>query len=392
MNKISAKIVADSIDSRGNRIISYILTYPRFIHSELMTHRMFSRNAASSRAIPFEKMVKMVKEDPFIPIAWQKDHKGMQGTDYLESEKDITYRKSLWLKAKDRAISIARDLNDNAAYPNGDFDSSIDGGGVTKQLCNRLLEPFMWYTVLVTATEYDNFFELRCPKYVLSDGEICRSKKDAIMFSIGQEDPDFYNKVKDYSDLDWIKESKSGAEIHIQALAETMWDARNESTPKKLQPGEWHIPFGDRISYELSNWKFLPEKEYSDLWGSDMSKYGIKVATARCARLSYMTFDGEINYEKDIKLHDQLLSSGHMSPFEHCARVMSDEEYYSFIKGKVPTQVDKYGITNLEMMPFATGEPPVGFSGLNSNNGNKYGWCNNFRGFIPYRYLIENNE
>ena len=72
MNKIQAVIVADSVDTRGNRITSFLLTYPRFIHSELMTHRMFSRNSASSRAIPFEKMVKMIEEDPFIPIAWQK--------------------------------------------------------------------------------------------------------------------------------------------------------------------------------------------------------------------------------------------------------------------------------------------------------------------------------
>lgn len=73
MNKIKAEIIADTISPQGNRITSYILTYPRFIHAELMTHRMFSRNSASSRAIPFEKMLKMVEEDPFIPIAWQKD-------------------------------------------------------------------------------------------------------------------------------------------------------------------------------------------------------------------------------------------------------------------------------------------------------------------------------
>ena len=72
MKTISAEIVADSIDPRGNRITSVLLTYPRFIHSELLTHRMFSRNSASSRAIPFAKMVKMVQKDPFIPIAWQK--------------------------------------------------------------------------------------------------------------------------------------------------------------------------------------------------------------------------------------------------------------------------------------------------------------------------------
>ena len=71
--KISAQIIADSVNTQGDRITTYILTFPRFILAELNTHRMFSRNSASSRAIPFEKMVKMVEEDTFIPIAWQKE-------------------------------------------------------------------------------------------------------------------------------------------------------------------------------------------------------------------------------------------------------------------------------------------------------------------------------
>lgn len=171
MKTIKAKIIADSVNSFGDRLTSLILTYPRIIHSELMTHRMFSRNSASSRAIPFEKMVKMVEEDPFIPIAWQKDHKGMQGTEYWTDDDTITvdegdayerYTKiysatehfiTEWLEARDLAIAQSYELNRL---------------GVTKQLCNRLLEPFMWHTVLVTATEFENFFELRMPCYEIS--------------------------------------------------------------------------------------------------------------------------------------------------------------------------------------------------------------------------------
>ena len=91
-------------------------------------------------------------------------------------------------------------------------------------------------------------------------------------------------------------------------------------------------------------------------------------------------------------MHDQLLESKHFSPFEHCARAMTDSEYYSFVKGVIPTQIDEYGITNLEMMPLSSGHPIVGFTGLNPTNGDKYGWCNNFRGFIPYRYMVEKSE
>lgn len=375
MKKISAKIVADSVDTRGNRITSYILTYPRFIHSELMTHRMFSRNAASSRAIPFEKMVKMVKEDPFIPIAWQKDHKGMQGTEYFTEPYEIENRVHAWTAASLEAVKHSTWLHNLST---------------TKQLCNRLLEPFMWYTVLVTATEYDNFFELRCPKYqtpVSQTIEPQYSWKDLIE---NHSNPINLEKLEENQD-NWVfkmQHSLSGAEIHIQALAEAMWDARNESIPKQLKAGEWHIPFGDNIYAE----NFV-NNNIHELFNNgkgilqNAMEVKIKIATARAARLSYMTFDGEIDYEKDIKLHNMLLESKHMSPFEHIAKCMSDEEYYSSIKGQVPSQKDDWGFLNNEIYPiiFKNGNE-LEFTSKEK----RFGWCDNFRGFIPYRHLIEN--
>lgn len=357
-NKISAKIVADSMSPQGHRITSFILTYPRMIHAELMTHRMFSRNAASSRAIPFKKMVEMIENDPFIPIAWQKDHKGMQGSEYLVDRKheNAVYE---WLKARDYAVEQATMMNND---------------GVTKQLCNRLLEPFQWYTCLVTATELDNFYELRCPKYKLIGlgGGPVRSRKEwlnRMKFSSALH-PSQYPQTEE----EWWSLSESGAEIHIQALAEAMWDARNESTPKQLKAGEWHIPFGDRMdTAELHNFGIV---ECDNVY--DIDELKLCVATARAARLSYMTFDGEIDYAKDITLHDTLLISKHMSPFEHCTRAMSDKEYDSFIKGEV-----KLG---LDTSTGGWGGPP---NTTYHPSENTQGWCNNFRGFIPYRYLIE---
>ena len=220
--KISAEIVADSISPQGHRITTFLLTYPRFIHGELMTHRLFSRNSASSRAIPFNKMVQMVKEDPFIPIAWQKDHKGMQGTEYMIGE-DTDQSEILWNVSKNEAINTAIDLHSH---------------GVTKQLCNRLLEPFMWHTVLVTATEWNNFFELRCPQYIFgkatNKSKIWKSKKDAI-----KDFPDW----ETHNDLFWRTMNESQAEIHIQALAESMWeedfhsyeDAREQAILKAIE-------------------------------------------------------------------------------------------------------------------------------------------------------------
>lgn len=145
---IKVKIVADSLNPQGDRLTTMLCTYPRIIHSELMTHRMLSKNSASSRAIPFEKMVESVQENPFIPIAWQKHHKGMQGTEYSDN---YILNKALWLNARDEAVRTAK-----ALYNKSD---------VTKQLCNRLLEPFMWHTVLISGTEFSNFFELRCGIY-----------------------------------------------------------------------------------------------------------------------------------------------------------------------------------------------------------------------------------
>ena len=379
--KIEAEIIADSLSPQGNRITTFLLTYPRFIHSELLTHRIFSRNSASSRAIPFQKMVKMVEEDPFIPIAWQKSHVGMQGTEYLE-EKEAKIVTRNWLSAKNEAIAKAKELNQE---------------NVTKQLCNRLLEPFMWHTTLVTFTESSNFFSLRLPEYYLENVPtvnedlslnsktltlVGKSKKE-LLKQINEIDNDSYTGFKtiinNYSDLDWLHINKSQAEIHIQALAEAMWDAMNESTPKKLKSGDWHIPFGDKLDTkklaEAIGFKTSDYDWYNkELWSK------IKIATARCARLSYMTFDGEIDYEKDIKLHDQLLASEHMSPFEHCARAMSNEEYYTFIKGKSNANWDTDLVTD------NTYEISAQF------DHNVLGWCNNFKGFIPYRYLIENRE
>lgn len=254
MKRIEAKIVADSISPQGHRITSMLITFPRFILAEGKTHRIISglhgevevledisinsfregsKNSASSRAIPFEKMVKMVEEDPFIPIAWQKDHRGMQGSEYFTDLNSITTARNSWVLAAKDAISNAKELNME---------------GVTKQLVNRLLEPFMWHTTLVTATEWENFFELRCPKYFFQpSNKHFRSRKDFIKewngtFKVGLDVSREAN-MDSWTFEEWQEKfNHSQAEIHIQVLAESMWDAMNESIPKQLKVGEWHIP------------------------------------------------------------------------------------------------------------------------------------------------------
>jgi len=337
MNKINAEIICDSMSPKGDRITTYVLTYPRFIHSELMTHRVFSRNSASSRAIPFYKMVASVIEDPFIPIAWQKDHSGMQGTEYLPGKENPNSPYWGWINAKESALKAAIQFSES---------------NITKQLCNRLLEPFLWHKVLVTATEFSGFFELRCPKYAVNT-------EPDVFYKSRKELEKVHTLPYELNEWEWWNLSHSGAEIHIQALAEAMYDAMIESTPKSLKLGEWHMPFGDRINLEDFIRENIPSG--TTIWhGSLENELKLKVATARCARTSYNNFDGKIDYHKDIQLHDNLLENKHMSPFEHCAQVPTISNY------------------NLG----------VG-SGFTHSDSKGHLWSGNFKGWIQYRQLIQ---
>ncbi len=319
-NKISATVVADSINEFSCRLISLIIIVPRIVLAEFNTHRMFSRNSASSRAIPFKKMLALVRNEPFVPIKWMKDHSGMQGNDYFEGKK-IWLLRNLWLTARTVALCMAWTL------------SKV---GLTKQICNRLLEPFMWHTILTTASEWENFMSLR---------------------------------------------AHNAAEIHINYAAFKIMEAINKSTPKYLEPGEWHIPFGDKISdmrlRELV-WNTIDRSGHESL-DDAISKnptlledYKVMIATARCARISYNNFEGKDDYYSDVKLHGDLDVSGHRSPFEHCAKSMTKEEYYSHISGVIE-----------EAELLEDGSIKVKFIDEKC-----FGWSGNFRGFLQYRKMF----
>jgi len=351
---IQAKIIADSIAPSGGRLTTLEIVFPRYILAELNTHRLFSKNSASSRAIPFDKMVKEVEKNPFIPYAWQKDHKGMQGTEYFTSEDGDNIHKftEAWIVARNSAIAIAQGLTNCK---------------VTKQLANRLLEPFMYHKVLISATEWENFFNLRCPSYEIGINTF-KSRKEAIKNNVDRND---------FTLLDWLNCNTGKADIHMMFLAEAIYDAIQESTPKKLEAEDWHIPYGDNIDPEKIKELFAktagsgydPNNPTPDAYYYDaLDALYCKISIARCARLSYQTLgdNPEINYEKDLKLYDELSKSGHWSPFEHVAKVMTKAEYEIFVKGK---QSHSAGAT---------------WAGLDIQ-----GWCRNFKGFIQYRELLD---
>jgi thymidylate synthase ThyX len=293
---INAKILLDSINPVGNRITSWILTYPRFFHSEVLTHRAFSRNAASSRAIPVKRMIDDIRQNCAMPIFWGKNQAGMQAKEELD---DIIKRREIvvspvgngldpykltvtdkhaakheWLAARDSAVKHAEKMLEL---------------GVHKQIANRILEPFMHMTVIITGTEFENFYALRAH-------------------------PD--------------------AQPEFQDLGYKMLDIYQLSEPKKLKAGEWHIPFGDKIEDARLNRlidKINREQQFTPTSHDEM--YKIKIATARCARVSYLNFEGKDDYNKDVELHDILAKSGHWSPFEHSAMALSTSEYSGNFKG-----------------------------------------------------------
>jgi thymidylate synthase ThyX len=244
---ITAKIICDSIGPNNIRITTFVLTYPRFIHSEFLTHRAFSRNASSSRAIPFEKQVKMIEEDMAMPIEFRANQKGMQAGQPVE---DQELAKSLWISQGKLAIEGAKQLHEL---------------GIHKQYVNRILEPYSHISVVVTATEWTNFFALR---------------------------------------------HHSMAQPELARLAELMWQEYKNNQPKQLLATQWHLPF-------------ISEKD-----SSFSTEEQIKISVARCARTSYNNHDGtNSTLEQDLKLYDRLVGEipKHMSPCEHQAQALPIE-------------------------------------------------------------------
>lgn len=253
---IRAEVVADSASPRGVRLTTLQLRYPRFIHAEFMTHRMFSRNASSSRAIPVERLIADVLADPVYPSYWGKNRPGMQAGDecaelVAADSFRLLARETAWDGARDQAVRFAR---------------AFAAAGYHKQVVNRLLEPFSHINVVVTATEWSNFFALRC---------------------------------------------HPAAQPEMRMLAEVMRAAMDASAPRLLRPGEWHLPYvgADLVAQDY------PEP----LRSSDAA---IKASVARCARVSYLTQDGrESTMEEDLRLYARLVGSVplHASPTEHQA-------------------------------------------------------------------------
>ena len=242
-----AKVLADSVNPIGCRLITIEVTFPRFILAEVNTHRVFSRNSASSRAIPPEKIIEKVLDDPFVPETFNTRVKGMGVGEEVDPGKQISARDA-WLLASGQAVAFAERL----------LQLDID-----KSRINRLLEPFMWHTVIISSTEWDNFFALR---------------------------------------------DNPSAQPEFQKTARLMLEAMRASNPVHLAEGEWHMPLitdFDIAAYGARNREpmFLP-----------------MVSARRCARVSYDQHTEEESLKRSYGKAVELRDAGHLSPFEHVAR------------------------------------------------------------------------
>jgi thymidylate synthase ThyX len=245
----SAKVIADSFTvNPKHRITTMEVTLHRFVLAEFNTHRVFSRNSASSRAIPVEKMLERFIGDPAMPLAWPAEQPGMQGGEELQGQDAVDARKlfnQVWANTEFLIQEYLKSHPDKS-------------GRLHKSLINRLMEPFMWHTIIVTSTEWENFFSQRCSPL---------------------------------------------AQPEIRVAAEKMREAYQASTPLEILHPQWHTPYIREDEQDLD------------------IKTKLMVSAARCARVSYLTHDGVRDIQEDINLFKRLMTADppHWSPLEHVA-------------------------------------------------------------------------
>ncbi len=272
---IKVSILADSINPAGYRITTWELTHPRFIHSEFLRHRMLSLNAASSRAIPVEKMLREVRDSPAMFEQYGAANKGMSAQTLLDPLQQSLFN-SAWLDARNYCLRAASDVRELAA----------------KQMVNRMLEPWAHMTVIVTGTEWNNFYALR---------------------------------------------AHPAAQPEFQVLAYRMLHTYLNSVPTPLQFNQWHLP----LVYPEDREQFNDQEL-------------VKLSAGRTARVSYNRHHDDSTPEKDIKRANDLVDAKHMSPTEHPAMAVTGNAFHGcyrgwkpwrkFLTGENQTDVDLHAI------------------------------------------------
>lgn len=328
MSNISAQVIAQSINEEGQMITTFELEYPRIIHSELMTHRLFSRNAASSRAIPVKTLIEMVRNEPARPHRFGANQPGMQdkGVDH-DALIDAGYTAQEWWNLA--ALSAAR------------FAEEFALAGYHKQVANRLLEPFQRIKTVLTATEYENFWWLR------DDAE---------------------------------------ADPTIEALALEMHKQYEASTPELLKPGQWHTPyvehFYDNIGTEGDDCIVFGGYYVEDENGEVVvltTEEAKSISSSCCAQVSYRRLNS--TKDKALDIYGRLLTGRkvHASPFEHQATPI--QASYEICE----EQASEDSFINVTW-DFSSWE-----QGITHVDRNGQFWSGNLKGWVQHRQLLTNH-
>ena len=328
---ITAKVIADSINETGQRLTTFELEFPRLILSECNTHGAIEKNTSSSRAIPVSKMLEHILEQNLKPIYFGSKKSGMQAGDELTDE-GLDFVKCVWGSSLASAVEYAE---------------MLDKAGVAKEVTNRITEPYQLIKAVWSATDWENWFNLRL-------------EKDA--------DP------------------------NICMLAYKMYEAMSKSVPVLLKKGEYHLPYVGKYDipvaysdlggyeYETGYNVFYYDKERDHTIEHCLSlEEAIKYSVASCASVSYRATD--MTLEKAEKIWNMLVKSEvvHASPLTHVATPISKEIEIE------NSDYQTIGFIN------RIGNPSTWEEGVTHMRRDGTLCSGRFAGFIQQRHLIENN-
>ena len=263
---ISAKVIADSVCPQGVRMTTMEIEYPRFILAELNTHRMLSKNSASSRAIPVKAMHEFIRANPATPVSWGKNQPGMKANEDVGSSV-AEEAEQIWNRAKDDALHWADALAHKLA--------------IHKQIANRITEPWMTMKTVISGTEWTNFFHLR---------------------------------------------NHADAQPEIKALAEAMTVAYTTHLPVPLKPGQWHLPYITLAEYVPTGELQYLNNNFDPI---SLEEAKI-VSASCCAQVSYRKNDDSFDKAKKIYDQLILSEPVHASPIEHQATPMDVDSMCRF--------------------------------------------------------------
>lgn len=280
----SARVIADSITEDGHRLTTFEATCWRCVLAEQNTHCVLSRNSASSRAIPVDKMLARFEDEFAEPLVWPSEKKGMQGGEDLSGEHLEAAQELWWGLAEHVGWTIRQYVDSHPEVATR----------LHKSMLNRWLEVGLWQTQIISATQWDGYFWQRCHK---------------------------------------------DAEPHIRAMAEAIYEAREASTPRLLLPGEWHLPYWAENGGHKSDWNDAIDLTAGSAEFALVSEGVLEVAkrcsSARCARVSYLTQAGVRDLNEDVRLFGDLTKNRvgsenppHASPLEHVATPWSDNQQH----------------------------------------------------------------